>query len=93
MRNSMATLALTGLLACSLCACYAEVKTEDGDGGGDAPAADTETSCAECAKGKDGEAVFCVECKKGYVEGAVVTECEGCFGTKAGVEGAVPCPT
>jgi hypothetical protein len=91
MRISIATLAITGLLAFSLSACSAEVKVEEG--GGDAPAADTEAACAECAKGEAGEAVFCKECKKGYVDGAVATECEGCFAKKAGIEGAPPCPT
>ena len=93
MRKSISTLAITGVLAFGLCACSAEVKTDSGDGGGDAPAAETEAACAECEKGKAGEAVFCAECKKGYVEGAVVTECVGCFPAKSGVEGAPPCPT
>jgi len=89
MRGFISTLAMAGVLAFGLAGCTAEESADTGDG--DEVVVEEEVvECAECAKGKAGEAVFCEECSKGYVDGAEATECKGCFAAKTG---GPACPT
>lgn len=46
-------------------------------------------ACDPCIKGKAGEATWCDDCNKGYVDGKAV-KCKGCYKAKT-TEGEEPC--
>ncbi len=77
MRRGWISMVLVGALSLGLAACSAETTDSDGDGGGDTPAEPAETACETCAKGKAGDAIWCENCTKGYVDGAE-TACKDC---------------
>ena len=73
---------LLGALALATTGCEAKVE--------DAPPADTDEACADCAKGKGGDNVWCEDCSHGFIDGEMATECKGCFEAKTG---GVACKT
>jgi hypothetical protein len=78
MNATILKLCCAGVLAMGMGACASHKGHSDhaGEHAG-------ESACADCARGKAGEAVWCADCSAGFVDGEKV-KCEGCFAAKTG---------
>ena len=78
MRNSILSAIAVGLSTLAIIGCATTDVPE--------PVAN---ECADCARGKAGESIWCESCEKGYVSGKPVeTKCKKCF---VAMTGGPPC--